>query len=181
MKSTAVIYKSKYGSTKKYAEWIGNELECDVLENSSVSVDRLKKYDTIIYGGGLFAGGVNGISLITKNFDTIKNKDVILFTVGLADPKDTANTEHIKGGIKKAVSPEVYEKLKIFHLRGGIDYSALGIVHKAMMAMLVKSMKSKDKSELRDEDKLMLETYGQQIDFTDKKSIQPIVDYVKSI
>lgn len=181
MKSTAVIYKSKYGSTKKYAEWIGNELECDVLENSSVSADRLKKYDTIIYGGGLFAGGVNGISLITKNFDTIKNKDVILFTVGLADPKDTANTEHIKGGIKKAVSPEVYEKLKIFHLRGGIDYSALGIVHKAMMAMLVKSMKSKDKSELRDEDKLMLETYGQQIDFTDKKSIQPIVDYIKSI
>lgn len=138
-------------------------------------------YDTIIYGGGLFAGGVNGISLITKNFDAIKNKDIILFTVGLADPKDTANTEHIKGGIKKAVSPEVYEKLKIFHLRGGIDYSALGIVHKAMMAMLVKSMKSKDKSELRDEDKLMLETYGQQVDFTDKKSIQPIVDYVKSI
>lgn len=181
MKSTAVIYKSKYGSTKKYAEWIGNELECDVLENSSVSADLLKMYDTIIYGGGLFAGGVNGISLITKNFDAIKNKDIILFTVGLADPKDTANTEHIKGGIKKAVSPEVYEKLKIFHLRGGIDYSALGIVHKAMMAMLVKSMKSKDKSELRDEDKLMLETYGQQVDFTDKKSIQPIVDYVKSI
>lgn len=181
MKSTAVIYKSKYGSTKKYAEWIGTELECDVLENSSVSADRLKMYDTIIYGGGLFAGGVNGISLITKNFDAIKNKDIILFTVGLADPKDTANTEHIKGGIKKAVSPEVYEKLKIFHLRGGIDYSALGIVHKAMMAMLVKSMKSKDKSELRDEDKLMLETYGQQVDFTDKKSIQPIVDYVKSI
>lgn len=181
MKSTAVIYKSKYGSTKKYAEWIGNELECDVLENSSVSADRLKMYDTIIYGGGLFAGGVNGISLITKNFDAIKNKDIILFTVGLADPKDTANTEHIKGGIKKAVSPEVYEKLKIFHLRGGIDYSALGIVHKAMMAMLVKSMKSKDKSEPRDEDKLMLETYGQQVDFTDKKSIQPIVDYVKSI
>ena len=53
MKSTAVIYKSKYGSTKKYAEWIGEELECDVLETGSVSADTLKKYDTIIYGGGL--------------------------------------------------------------------------------------------------------------------------------
>lgn len=101
MKSTAVIYKSKYGSTKKYAEWIGSELECDVLENSSVSADTLKKYDTIIYGGGLFAGGVNGFNLITKNFDAVKDKNLILFTVGLADPNDSENTEHIKGGIKK--------------------------------------------------------------------------------
>lgn len=181
MKSTAVIYKSKYGSTKKYAEWIGEELECDVLDTGSVSADTLKKYDTIIYGGGLFAGGVNGFNLITKNFDAVRDKNLILFTVGLADPNDTENTDHIKGGIKKAVSPELFDKMKIFHLRGGIDYSNLGVVHKAMMAMLVKTMKSKDESELRDEDKLMLETYGQKVDFTDKESIKPLVEYVKAI
>lgn len=31
MDKTVVIYKSKHGSTKKYAEWIGEELECPVL------------------------------------------------------------------------------------------------------------------------------------------------------
>lgn len=71
--------------------------------------------------------------------------------------------------------------MKIFHFRGGIDYSNLGIVHKAMMAMLVKLMKSKNETELRDEDKLMLETYGQKVDFTDRNSIKPLVEFVKSI
>jgi len=32
MKNIAVIYKSKYGSTKKYAEWLGEDLQADVFE-----------------------------------------------------------------------------------------------------------------------------------------------------
>ena len=28
--STIVIYKTKYGATKKYAEWIAEELNCEV-------------------------------------------------------------------------------------------------------------------------------------------------------
>ena len=27
-----VVYKSKYGSTKAYAEWIANELSCDICD-----------------------------------------------------------------------------------------------------------------------------------------------------
>lgn len=32
MKKTAVIYKTKYGSTKKYAEWIAQNLSCDIFD-----------------------------------------------------------------------------------------------------------------------------------------------------
>jgi len=30
--STIVVYKSKYGSTKTYAEWIAKELSCEAVE-----------------------------------------------------------------------------------------------------------------------------------------------------
>ncbi|BBF45110.1 hypothetical protein lbkm_3869 [Lachnospiraceae bacterium KM106-2] len=176
----AVIYESKYGATRKYAEWIAQELACDFYERKTVKVRDLDVYDTIIYGGGLYAGGVSGIDLITKNFSLLKNKNLILFTCGLADPTDQQNTDHIKESLKKVLTTEMQEKIKVFHLRGAIDYSKLNLVHKAMMAMLHKVMKKKDYDSLRQEDKDMLATYGKVVDFTDKETIQPIIDYVTS-
>ena len=48
-----------------------------------------------------------------------------------------------------------------------------------MMAILYKSVSKKNSDALRAEDKQMLETYGKVVDFTDEKSIKPIVVYVK--
>jgi hypothetical protein len=48
-----------------------------------------------------------------------------------------------------------------------------------MMAML-KTMVS-SKKELTDEEKQMLETYGDKVDFTDIDTTQPLIDYVKSL
>ncbi len=53
--STIVIYKTKYGSTKTYADWIAEELVCESVDAKSVKIEDLEKYDTIVYGGGLYA------------------------------------------------------------------------------------------------------------------------------
>ncbi len=87
MKKTVVIYKSSYGSTKKYAEWIAQELKCDLFDTNKVKDDMLVDYDIIIFGGGLYASGINGIALIKSSFSSLRDKDVIVFTVGLADPE----------------------------------------------------------------------------------------------
>ena len=69
-----VVYKTKYGSTKTYAEWIAEELSADIRDAKTVKADDLLKYDTIIYGGGLYAEVINGVSLITKNYEKLKDK-----------------------------------------------------------------------------------------------------------
>ena len=89
MSKIAVIYKSEYGSTKKYAEWIAEELDGDLIENVKIRADDLENYDIIVYGGGLYAGGINGISLINKEFDKLKDKSLIVFTVGLIKTNNT--------------------------------------------------------------------------------------------
>ena len=73
--NTVVVYKSKYGSTKKYAEWIAEELKCDIFDMKNITVDFLLKYDVIIYGGGLYAEIINGLYIITKNFDKFKDNE----------------------------------------------------------------------------------------------------------
>lgn len=178
---TVVIFQSKYGSTKKYAQWIAEELSCDIFERKDVKAGVLEAYDTIIYGGGLYAGGVSGIDLLVKNFDKIANKNLILFTCGLGDPLEPRNTENIKSGLKKVLSPQMQEKIKVYHLRGAIDYSKLSFVHKSMMAMLHKVVLKKNPATLSDEDKEMLQTYGQTVDFTNKESIAPILEYMANL
>lgn len=98
MKRIAVVYQSKYGATRKYAEWIAKELSCDLFEGKDIKASDLEPYDTIIFGGGLYAGGVSGIKLLTKNFSKFSQKNLVLFTCGLADPADSVNTENIKKG-----------------------------------------------------------------------------------
>jgi len=40
-KKVAVIYKSKYGSTKGYAEWIARDVDGDLFESSKIRIEDL--------------------------------------------------------------------------------------------------------------------------------------------
>jgi menaquinone-dependent protoporphyrinogen IX oxidase len=172
---TAVIYKSKYGHTKQYAEWIAESLEADLFEDDKIKSSELSHYDKIIYGGGLYAGGINGAAIISKNFKSIKDKNLIVFTVGLASPEDPGIYTAI---IEKAFTEEMRKNIKFFHFRGGINYRELGMVHKGMMAMLKKMVEKKTEEEMTEEDKQMLATYGDQVDFSDRKSVEPLLEYM---
>lgn len=178
MSKIVVVYKSKYGSTKKYAEWIAKELKADLFEASEIESEKLSEYDSIIFGGGLYASGINGIGIITKNFQDLKSKNLIIFTVGLASADDK---EIFKPIIEKNLTEEMRKEVKIFHLRGGIDYSKLKFLHKSMMAMLKRMVANKNPEELSTDDKMMLETYGEKVDFTNIETIEPLVSYVKGI
>ena len=176
-----VTYASKYGTTKRYAQWIAEDLACDLRDSREVNAELLKSYDILIHGGGLYAGGLSGIQTIVKNYDAISNKRIILFSCGLADPEDPENVAHIEAGLEKVLTPEMREKIRQFHLRGGIDYSRLGLTHKAMMALLRRVMLKKGYDNLRSEDQMMLDTYGGTVDFTNRESLAPLLNYVRSL
>ena len=178
MGNTVVIYKSKYGSTKKYAEWISKQLNSDLFEASEISDEKLMKYETIIFGGGLYASGILGISLINKSFENFTDKNIIVFTVGLASTEDESIFIPI---IEKNFSEQERNSIKFFHFRGAINYNKLNMVHKAMMAMLKKTVAKKSLEEQTDEDKMMLNTYGDIVDFTEEKTIEPLIYYVNSL
>lgn len=40
-----VIYKSKTGFTKRYAEWIAEELKCDILDYKNLSRLSIAEYE----------------------------------------------------------------------------------------------------------------------------------------
>ncbi len=176
MNKIAVVYKSEYGSTDKYAKWISEELCATLIEQSKAKLEDLLNYDVIIYGGGLYASGINGVSLITQNFSKLKEKKLIVFTVGLSSTQDEKIFTPVKN---HNFSPEMQLKIKFFHFRGGMDYKKLSFIHKGMMAMLKKSVEKKGIKD--DEQKLFIETYGKSVDFSDKETIAPLIEYVNKL
>ena len=173
MKKIAVIYKSKYGFTQQYAQWIAEALTATLLEHAEAKTHPLSDYDIIVYGGGLYAGGINGVKLVTKQ----PLKQLVLFTVGVAVPADTDYTEIIH----KALNPEQREKVKVFHLRGGVTYSKLTFVHKMLMAAVKKAAEKTPEAKRSSEDIGIIETYGKDVDFSDCASIAPLVEWVRGM
>ena len=128
-----IIYGSCYGTTKKYAEELSGRLDCEAV--SYENVNDINSYKTIIYMGGLYAGGVQGMKKTLKKLSDISDKNICIVTVGLADPTDEKNIEHIRKKLKTQVSEELYNKALVFHLRGGIDYSELNFLHKKILLL----------------------------------------------
>ena len=169
-----VIYKTKYGSTKTYAEWIAKELACDIVEHKSVSAADLEKYDTIIYGGGLYAEVINGVTLITRNLENLKNKKIAIYTTGIT-PIDYREY-YDKYVVEKNFKQGVPENIKLFNFMGKMVIKELTPVHRAALKTLKKIMSSK--KEPTEMEKLLVELCDADGDFTNIDEIKPLINYI---
>jgi len=173
MSKVLVAYKSNYGATKKYAQWIAEDLDADIFDVSEVKAAMLMDYDVVVYGGGLYAGQINGVKLVAAN----PVKKLVVFTVGLADPAITDYSDHLSNNFK----PERLAELKVFHLRGAIELKKMGFSHKAMITIVKQLVAAKKSSDMSGAEKAISELTGESVDFVDRGSILPIIEYVRSL
>lgn len=177
MSDVAVVYKSRYGNARQYAKWIAAALEADLFELGKNTRAALGGYKTIIYGAGLYAGGIDGIKEFREIFRERRNASFILFTVGIAS---AASPESFVTILDKNFTPEMFAKIKTFHLRGGIDYKKLSVPHRAMMLVMMRILKRKKPAELDEDDRTLMSSYGKSVSFLDESSIEPVLSYVCS-
>lgn len=172
-----VVYKSKTGFAKQYAEWIAEELSADLFEASAITVDKLDPYDTVVYGGGLYAVGINGLRLITRNLGRLAGKKIAIFATGAAPGR----LEEISSVLASNFTPEQRARIHFFYLRGGFDASKLGVVDRILMTLLKWKLLWKNKQgELLPDERGMLNAYDRPLSFVKKSNINPLIEYVKS-
>lgn len=81
-----VIYQSKYGSTRQYAEWIAEDLGADVKNLKDVSDTDLSSHEIIVFGSYLHIGKIVDVEYIQRNWPLLASKKIVLFTVSGAGP-----------------------------------------------------------------------------------------------
>jgi flavodoxin len=176
----AVVYWSKTGFVKKYAEWIAEEIKADLIEGNSTSIEALKNYKSLVFGGSLYAVGINGADFIKKilNNPEFKSKKIAVFATGAS----SSTSEVINEVKNNNFDDQEQKRFKFFYLRGGFDYNKLGLKDKILMNMMKWKLKRKKKSgEKLDEDEIgMLNAFDEAVDFTDKSSIKSLVEYIQN-
>ena len=171
-----ILFGTTYGSSKLYAEELSKRTGIEARSYDEVS--SIDDYDTIVYIGSLYAGGVQGMKKTFSKLTDVGEKKIIIATVGLADPTDSENINSIRNSIKNQLSDELYNHATIFHLRGAIDYAKLGFKHKTMMSLLYNKAKNLPEEKKTAEVRAMIETYNKEVSFIDYESLTPIVELV---
>ncbi|MDA3886244.1 MAG: flavodoxin [Candidatus Delongbacteria bacterium] len=165
-----VIYKSRSGFVKKYAEWISEELSADLKDYSQVSINDLSKYKTIIYGGGIYVSGINGIKLIMDNLDKLEEKKIIIFATGAS----TGKPEDIDNIKRKNFTYDQLKIIKFFYLRGGFDFKKLKFPYTVVMRLM--KWKLRRQELLTADEQGMLDSFDEPTDFTSKENIKELIE-----
>ena len=176
MKDVIILYQSKYGATKKYAEWLSNELDCELTETKNAKIDEIEKYDTIILGGGIYASGIAGLSFIRRNYTRLKVKQLVVFAVG-ASPYDEAAVIALKAhNFKNDITDA-----PCFYCRGAWNESAMTFKDKTLCNMLKMAVSKKDPSAYEPWEAALMEAIGSNSDWTDRVNLTPILEYLRGL
>ncbi len=91
---TIILYKTKYGSTRDYAEFVHRNVPASTLADiSDFEVNTLGGYEVVIIGSRTYMGNIEAQHFLEANWDILQAKRVFLFAVGTIDPEAPASKE----------------------------------------------------------------------------------------
>jgi len=167
----AVVYKSKYGAAKQYAEWIAEELGCPCFDRRRINLNELSDYDFVIYGGGLYAGSIAGVKPVIRGF----KKPMAVFTCGMTFPLES---ETVKLAASNFPAADIESgRIKFFHFRGRVEFNKLSPIHKLIMKLVRKAMETDPAATDADRAALKKDV----LDFVDREAIAPLLEYARQV
>ncbi len=172
---TLIIYTSQTGFTKKYAEWLAEKMNGDLLELKDArkkTTEYFEDYDAICYGGWVMAANIVKVKWFLEKAADWKNKRIAVFCVG-GSPNDNPDIDVF---LKNALTEEQKKYVKLFYCQGGFNYEKMNGPSRIAMKMFVSTLKKK--KDLTQEEKMAAEKMSSSYDITDIKYIEPIVSYL---
>lgn len=122
-----VLYKSVTGFTKEYAEYIAKEIGGKAISITESNTDDVREATTIVFGGRLHAGRIEGLSRGKQLFEESTANQLIVFATG-AMPMDATDD------IEKVWSDNgIDERIPHFYLPGGLRYDRMPWGEKLLM------------------------------------------------
>ena len=168
--SGVILYQSKYGATKKYADWLSEATGFKCIETKKADINEVVKFDTIVLGGGIYASGIAGLPFLKKNIKKLIGKKIIVFCCGASPYEENAFKQILERNLKDGLSD-----IPAFYCRGAFDFFKMTFVDRTLCNMLRKVVAKKDPSHYGLWEKALIDARDKQNDWTDKKYIEPII------
>lgn len=169
-----ILYKSKYGASKAYAAMLAGELSCEARDLASCPRLDPAPGERIIFVGGIYAGGVAGLSLLRKKCPGLDPGRLAVFCVG-ASPFDPKALEELQKRL-----PSAWRDVPLFYGRGAWDESKMTWPDRALCGLLQRAVSKKGPEEREPWMEALLSARGQAHDWTDPVYLEPLLAYIRS-
>lgn len=174
MKKGTILYKSKYGASKTYAQWLHELTGYEMIELTKANNSSLIDTDLIIHCGGIYASGIAGLTVIKKYKKLWTDKKFIILCVG-ASPYDEKVFQECKERNLKGDLNDV----SLYYARGAWNESKMTKKDKILCHLLKKAISKKDPSTYELWMKALMSSIGKTMDWTDKEYLKPIIEECK--
>ncbi|MBS1598883.1 MAG: hypothetical protein JST75_11725 [Bacteroidetes bacterium] len=141
----AIVYKSKYGATRQYADWLGSKFKLPVMNADNLDSEKLDKYDFIVIGSSTYVGRLLLADWIRKNVAILQEKILFLFIVGATAPTDNERRDQI---LRDNIPDSLLNKHEIFFLPGRLDLKMLSWQHRVMIKLAAFVEKDPEKKKI---------------------------------
>lgn len=174
MKRSIVIYTSKRGSTKQYAEWIAEDLGGEALPLSAAYGLDLHDYDCVIYGGWIRGSGIVDFDKFAKMLDDEIMSKLIVFGVGFAD--ETAdNYAQVWGYSLGKIDPKNEHRVLLYILGGRYDPSAVTGLDRFLMKTMRAVLLSGSTTDAKSRANMMRDRIDNGCDLVKRENINSLV------
>ena len=158
---TLILYTSKTGNTKKYAEDIAQAVNGDVFPLKKYKWKDVGDYDSIVFGGWVMGGKIQGIDDFLSHYDEISDKNILVFSSGMGFVTSESRDRLISGNVL-----DIYH-IRYYQLRGSFDYSKLRFPYNFMINTSLRALRkdpdsAQDLSMVENLKETPLEFYDQQ-------------------
>jgi len=171
MNKALVIYRSKYGSAKQYAEWIAEALNGELTEERDVKPADFERYNIIVAGGCVRAGRVQGMQKLKLAVSRLQDKSMAFFAVcamgGDGDYEKTLAERNVGARIG----------VPLFVLPGRVDFTAMGKMDRTMMKVIVGMLKKEQN--LTPRQQALVDNIGGVCDMVDRAAVKPLIAAVR--
>ena len=170
---TLIVYKSCTGFTERYARLIEQKAGAKAVNLKDVSASLMAQYDRVVYGGGFYAGSLNGFKKAKALFQKSGAKQLIVFAVGAMPP----DSPLLEDTWKRNFTETELREIPHFYLLGGLDYAHMKAVHKIMMKVAITGVQcAKEKDEFAE---MFLKTCKESFDGFDPRYAEPLIRILK--
>lgn len=157
-----IVYESKTGFTKRYAEMLAKKLRVSIYSTSDI--DLLKPGSTIVYLGWVREGKVVGIKKVLNKY---KIKAICAVGAGKsAEPNE-----------QEFISKNKIDGKKFFYLQGGYNPSKVKGFNKFIMYIFIRILKAKNTDSNLTE---TIENLEKGFDVVKEENLNPIFTYLNN-
>lgn len=164
MNIDAIVYTSKNGHTKEYAEILSKKIDAPILCLEE-ACKKLNKNSRIIYMGWIRANKVVGYKKAWKKFCVC-----LVIGCGLSD------TGTMIGEVRNRTN--INSSVHLFTVQGGIELSSLKGFDKSLIKMLISGLSKSKNRTPEDDKKLYLLT--NEVNNVKEENLQAVMEYIKA-